>query len=87
MEPATLDTNIWFTTEELEMVSHLGRAAMKKYYYIYLFIIVHESRAELCSALRNDDLFTISIDFDHFRSISITSDPKFKLGSRSDLRS
>ena len=33
MEPATLDTNIWFTTEELEMVSHLGRAAMKKYYY------------------------------------------------------
>ena len=28
------------------MVSHLGRAAMKKFYYIYLFIIVHESRAE-----------------------------------------
>ena len=50
MEPATLDTNIWFTTEELEMVSHLGRAAMKKYYYIYLFIIVHESRAELCTS-------------------------------------
>ena len=30
------------------------------------------------SALPIDDLFTISIDFDHFRSISITSDPKFK---------
>ena len=39
------------------------------------------------SALQIDDLFTISIDFDHFRSISITSDPNFKTGSRSDLRS
>ena len=59
MEPATLDTNIWFTTEELEMVSHLGRAAMKKYYYIYLFIIVHESRAELCTSLKRDILSLI----------------------------
>ena len=39
------------------------------------------------SALPIDDLFTILIDFDHFRSILITSDLKFRLRSRSDLRS
>ena len=44
-------------------------------------------RWDSSSALPIDDLFTISIDFDQFRSISISSDPKFKWGTGSDRRS